>query len=558
MMLGKTLQILVLALGTALAVPFGLASTDPAPAAPQQKPANGQSVAPGAHAYAPLPEEKVRGSTADHSKFKELQKDFASGPEVTRACLQCHTEAAKQVHKSKHWTWEFLNPQTNQRLGKKNVINNFCTAVPSNYEFCTACHTGYGWKDQNFDFASQENVDCLVCHEGTGSYRKLPGLAGHPPYKDMEFPPGSGRIVKAPDLKEVAQSVGKTGRQNCGACHFFGGGGDAVKHGDLDSSLKNPKKYLDVHMDKDGLNFSCGECHKTTGHDVPGSRYTPTAKPEGRMMRGKEEGNPAACQSCHGNAPHEAARLNTHSDKIACQTCHIPEFARGGQPTKMLWDWSTAGKLDKDGKPFKLKDPAGHDAYDSRKGDFKYEANVIPDYIWFNGQVNYTLRETKLDPSQVIKINSFEGSPTDGKSKIWPMKVFHGKQPYDVGNNQLLVFHTYGKDDSALWSNFNWDKAIEFGMREIGAEYSGKYAFVETEMSWPITHMVAPKKDALTCAQCHAPRAGVGRLDKVPGIYMPGRHGNELLDTAGWGLAGLALLGVVVHGGLRIATRKKH
>jgi len=34
----------------------------------------------------------------------------------------------------------FLNPQSKQRLGKKNVINNFCTAVPSNYEFCTACH----------------------------------------------------------------------------------------------------------------------------------------------------------------------------------------------------------------------------------------------------------------------------------------------------------------------------------------------------------------------------------------------------------------------------------
>ncbi|MDP2107483.1 MAG: hypothetical protein Q8J67_00360, partial [Rhodocyclaceae bacterium] len=36
--------------------------------------------------------------TADHSKFKELQKQFKTGPEVTKACLSCHTEAAKQVH----------------------------------------------------------------------------------------------------------------------------------------------------------------------------------------------------------------------------------------------------------------------------------------------------------------------------------------------------------------------------------------------------------------------------------------------------------------------------
>ena len=30
-------------------------------------------------------------STADHSKFKELDKDFKTGPEVTEACLICHT-----------------------------------------------------------------------------------------------------------------------------------------------------------------------------------------------------------------------------------------------------------------------------------------------------------------------------------------------------------------------------------------------------------------------------------------------------------------------------------
>jgi hypothetical protein len=33
-------------------------------------------------------------ASADHGKFKALQQDFQSGPEVTRACLSCHTEAA--------------------------------------------------------------------------------------------------------------------------------------------------------------------------------------------------------------------------------------------------------------------------------------------------------------------------------------------------------------------------------------------------------------------------------------------------------------------------------
>jgi hypothetical protein len=223
----------------------------------------------------------------------------------------------------------------------------------------------------------------------------------------------------------------------------------------------------------------------------------------------------------------------------------------------MWWDWSTAGKMDENGKPFKLKDSGGHDAYDSKKGDFRYESNVIPEYVWFNGNVHYTLRETKLDPSQIVKINSFEGSADDGRSKIWPVKVFRGKQPYDVGNDQLLVFHTYGNDDSAYWSNFDWDKALDFGMKSIGAEYSGKFGFVQTEMSWPITHMVAPKGDALRCAQCHAPSVGVGRLDNVPGVYLPGRHGNVWLNRIGWTLALLCLIGVLVHGGIRIIAARK-
>ena len=33
-------------------------------------------------------------ATADHEKFRQLAGPFDSGPEVTKACLYCHTEAA--------------------------------------------------------------------------------------------------------------------------------------------------------------------------------------------------------------------------------------------------------------------------------------------------------------------------------------------------------------------------------------------------------------------------------------------------------------------------------
>lgn len=503
--------------------------------------------------------------TADHSKFKELQQNFKSGPEVTKACLVCHTEAAKQVHKTKHWTWEFLNPENGQKLGKKHVVNNFCTAVPSNMAFCSACHAGYGWRDDSFDFTSENNVDCLVCHDRTGSYRKLPGLAGHPAYEEMEFPPKSGKKVKPADLPKIAQSVGPTSRATCGTCHFMGGGGDAVKHGDLDTSMKNPPRYLDVHMDAKGLNFTCATCHATKGHNIPGSRYTPTGKDaEPAHLRGaKDAANPATCQSCHGQSPHKkaemAAKLNEHTDKIACQTCHVPQYARGNIATKMSWDWSTAGKLSPEGKPLNVKDSSGYrDRYDSKKGDFTYEADVVPEYIWINGKVKYTLLGDPVNTNGVTEINHFYGSADDGQSRIWPVKIFRGKQPYDLETKSLLVPHTatgYGeKDDTAFWQNYKWEEALKAGATAAGRPFGGKFDFVATEMTWPITHMVAPKEDALTCTQCHSKS---GRLQKVQGIYMPGRDGKPWLDTIGWLAALGTLIGVLIHGALRIYMSRK-
>ena len=125
----------------------------------------------------PIPVE----SAVDHSQLSALQGPFASPQEVTQACLSCHTEAADEVMHTVHWTWEFVNQATGQTLGKKTLINNFCISTQSNEPRCTSCHVGYGWTDKNFDFTVQENVDCLVCHDTTGDYKKFPTGAGLPP-----------------------------------------------------------------------------------------------------------------------------------------------------------------------------------------------------------------------------------------------------------------------------------------------------------------------------------------------------------------------------------------
>ena len=490
---------------------------------------------------------------------EELQQEFATGPDVTKACLGCHTEASKQLHKTKHWNWQFTNPETGQTLGKKSIINNFCISVATNLPRCTSCHIGYGWKDDSFDFASEENVDCLVCHDTTGTYKKYPAGAGHPAYEDKPFPPKGGKkIFKAVDLKKVAQNVGTTSRQTCGACHFYGGGGDGVKHGDLDSSMTNPDKALDVHMGTDGLDFVCADCHTTDGHDTKGSRYNMTAKDtHGIDVIGRDDKSRASCESCHGLAPHPATvnnKTNDHVDRVACQTCHIPKFARGGKPSKMFWDWSTAGRKTADGKPIKEKNEKGYVTYVTKKGNFEWDENVIPEYAWLSGNIRYKEIGEKIDPANVVALNTFEGSYQDKDSRIWPFKVMRGVQPYDKVNNTMAIAHLFGKDKDAYWKSYSWNKALAAAMKNVGASFSGEYGWVKSTTHWPLSHMVAPKEDALQCHDCHAKD---GRLADLTDFYLPGRDNNPWIDGIGWVAVLGTLGGVLSHGFGRIIARRR-
>lgn len=504
-------------------------------------------------------------TTADHGKFEILKQDFRSGPEVTKACLSCHTEAGDQVMHSLHWTWDYDNTATGQRLGKKNVINAFCGNVAANETRCTSCHAGYGWDDVRVAAPSDPTrVDCLACHDRSGEYAKLDNAAGHPPLDPV--PQGAktitGKLAHAVNLSKAAMSVAMPGRDNCGQCHFYGGGGDNVKHGDLSSVLVDPAPETDVHMASAGLNFTCETCHLSDKHKVAASRYAVNAKDEGDTGLPGLRRDVATCESCHTDTPHPMAsligmKLNDHTDRIACQTCHIPEFARGGVATKTKWDWSTAGRL-KDGTPFHesnftQSDGAELHTYLSTKGDFEWQENVVPFYAWFNGQVDYTLADAEIDPSGIVEINRIAGSPDDGQSRIWPFKRMEGRQAYDAKLNRLVLNHVYGPaTDSAFWTNFDWGKSIEAAMAYVGAPYSGEFGFVDTHMYWPITHMVAPAAAALDCNACHARD---GRLAGMEGLYIPG-GGLPLAARIGIALVIAAAAGVGLHGALRVLRGK--
>ena len=507
-------------------------------------------------------------STADHSKFEQLKKDFASGPEVTAACLSCHTEASDQVMHSIHFKWDFDHPKTGQKLGKSNVINAFCGSVAGNEPRCTSCHVGYGWEDMSQPPPQQSTaVDCLVCHDRSGQYTKTATGAGHPPLQNVK--PGTKTITGADawpvDLTKAAQSVGLPGRDNCGNCHFYGGGGDNVKHGDLSSALYMPSRATDVHMSPDGENMTCSTCHVSDQHQWAGSRYDVKAvdpHADDPLKPGQRR-DVATCESCHSNAPHPATlkgiKLNDHVDKLACQTCHIPEFARGGVATKTSWDWSTAGKL-KDGKPYALHEFTQSDgqelhSYLSTKGDFEWGEDVKPYYAWFDGQVEYTTGDRKIDPSKVVDVNVIKGNPEDGQSRIWPFKRMLGRQAYDSKLDHLVYTHVWGpKTDTAFWTNFDWAKAIDAGMKAAGVPYSGEFGFVDTHMYWPITHMVAPAEDAVQCAECHGPES---RMAGLAGVFLPGTDSMNWTGLLGRLIVLAVLAGVLIHGAIRLFAGKK-
>ena len=409
-----------------------------------------------------------------------LHGPFPTGYAVTAACVSCHPGQAAEVMATQHWTWsgpapdlvaaDLVTPVTAD-VGKVNLINNFCVGTPSNDKRCDQCHAGFGGdpdpaKPQKSAraYASadpvtgdssiplEDRVDCLVCHSNpTAAYAKDPKNFGNP--------------VATLNLAVAAQDIIKPTRTNCGACHFYAGGGDNVKL--MGSSLKNPTEAIDVHM---GRGMECLDCHAGPAHTFKGGGiHTP-----GHAGR-------AACTDCHSATPHDGkvasngAALDGHTAKIACQTCHIPRFSRG-QFGKVDWDWSYAGdnttcsgapgtcvagvittKVNDDGTP----NPASANAvttYDYIKGRFVWQKNIAPAYRWSNGKGTHARISDKGDMAGMglttadatrLSLGEPVGSATDGK--IAPFKLMRGRQAVFIDGAMSYVINPNVFGPGSFW-----------------------------------------------------------------------------------------------------------
>ncbi len=432
----------------------------------------------------------------------------------TETCLNCHSDAGDHVLLSGHWNWQGvaanLAGYESESHGKNDMINNFCIAVPSNEGRCTQCHIGYGYSDNTFNFGLAENIDCLICHDQSGTYKKSKTAAGNPD--------------PSVNLQIVAKSVGGNGGVpqiiNCIGCHANAGGGDNVKHGDLSTALLATTHDYDVHMGTDGGNFTCVTCH-----DV---KRTQTGEQldhgiGGMPFHSVDEGGMKQCDDCHGDIviAHQnkdmgrlfiAANGNPYHERLACQVCHIPKIAQQ-IATKTYWDWSTAGQ---DIDPVPIDPVSGRPTYDKKKGSFTWALDVRPVLRVHDGKWNKTMINVNDQYASIPVVLAEPAADTsDQSAMIYPLKLMRGKQVADANNKTMLVPHLFGMagGPNPYWAKYDWHLALLDGAAYTGQTYTNAYEFVDTEMLLSVNHEVAPGSESLgkddRCDDCH----GSGQID---------------------------------------------
>ncbi len=427
-------------------------------------------------------------------------------------CLVCHGAIGDDILTTAHWNWEgtvlAIEGLEGETHGKTDIINNFCVAVPTNEGRCAQCHIGLGWTGTDFDFTDPSNIDCLVCHDQTGTYAK------------KKEPPFAGFPADGLDLQAIAQSVARNDgvptRDNCIFCHANAGGGNNVKHGDLAMSIADTTREYDVHMGTDGGDMDCVFCHGVKRDENTDELLSHGIG--GMAFHSNDEGDMKYCTDCHSPSVHNGKPVETifnFHTTLACQVCHIPTFARETS-TKTSWDWSTAGDPDRvEGQD--PVDPTRPD-WQKIKGDFTWDFNVRPTLLYQErtpegyGRWEKTVtNRTDGFTEQPVVLGRPAGDYTTPGAMIYPFKEMPGKQPADAVNDIILVPHLYPGSDgpNGYWKLFDWDLALQDGAAQTGQPYSGQHTFVETVMYLSVNHEVAPKEQAYgsggveSCRDCH-------------------------------------------------------
>jgi len=395
----------------------------------------------------------------EHPGKGEILKNGYLGP---RTCETCHPGKSKEILGTVHWKHASKvdhvdNIDSNKEYGMKNRIYTMCNGndivnnlkeVPPNalgktkFSGCNTCHPGDHVSDVGSSgLKAEQAIDCLICHSSKYDFSKRKAV------KEKD-----GTVVMTQDRSAAAAlEINRPAIKNCMACHESAGGGALVKRG------FSMTKDADVHVSKGMI---CIDCHQVKNHKFPTGRDPNNWAHDGIYM--------TCVGECHGNTPHKDVDYNRHTAKIACQTCHIPKTGGAFAKDFTTWEKQSNG----------FYEPA----------TLKREVNeTVPVYSWYNLTVSNTPRF--IGP---------KGSRADGKSKIYPFKIFQGKAYFNKKDGQLL--------------SMDFAPPMATGNTLAGVASAAKTLAISgyaPEPGWQTiyfgsNHQVTTKNKALSCANCHA------------------------------------------------------
>jgi len=431
----------------------------------------------------------------DHANLK-----FENYPDN---CLNCHAEEAGEVHKSTHYQWLGQAPDmtngTHVLQGKlTNAVNSYCINIKGDWPVCGSCHAGRG-KRPDDPTAGLENIDCLVCHNE--QYAK----------ERKRLADGSMGVTTPTD--SMVQNIQEPSRTNCLMCHAKAGGGDGVKRGDLSLALiDNTDEHFDVHMNTNDhdSDLACQECHTFKNHRVigKGSDLRPTDDP----TRGAE----LACTNCHSNeeiGKEHQSELKPHLARVACQTCHIPFYAK--VPTEIHREWLTHHD-GSDATACTEQAPCPDHPYTVKA------SNLIPEYKWWNRKSdNYLLFDdasrTFDEAKQTYPTSRPLGNVNDGK--LYPFKYKTANQPMTIADNRLIALDTL----EYLKKSGNVNLSVEKGLLNMGYAANEPYSWVTTDTYQLLNHGVEDSDTALRCNDCHGSSNRMNLKEKL-GYQLKGEQ----------------------------------
>jgi hypothetical protein len=298
---------------------------------------------------------------------------------------------------------------------------------------CGVCHIGAGPDAQAITpqgdplpitEAVEDQIDCVVCHGATYD-------AGGPTGGRHVLTDENDTTYWSMASLADAQTVGdKVTSEACKRCHINTGGKVFSSTGAMTKAFKYGQDYVaedyeftydngsgeletatidgDVHA---AAGMTCAECHYEGNHTFKyGEHNTSWAHdfPPDTFN----------CQDCHGTSPHTSSTtvyaddLNSHTDALACQTCHITH---------------TGGLMFRDlTKPVLASEDAHF--YDFRD---QIHYGVPPIYGWFNGESGGW--EAVIEgPCPIGPKGSKRGNRQGDGSKITPFKEYRALVWFDL------------------------------------------------------------------------------------------------------------------------------